>query len=168
MDEKHMMTLRVSDEIYNQLNVKAAKEKLTVSDLVRRYIEKGLSVDGYKSEIEFLSEIMKTELGTVIEPQINRIVKLIMKLGKINGAGYFLLLANLINTSAALNVDDLSETVQRCNRLALGYMSQNDSDVGRYLENNQQLMKEALKIKNEYGFDIDDIFGSDDKDSDDD
>lgn len=156
------LVIRVPDELKEQLEVKATAEHITMSDLVRRYIDKGLNLEGYKSEIDFLSEIMQTVLSGVLEPQIERIIKLIIKLGKINGAGYFLQLANNLNSKGKSDLEDISETVNRCNRLAIKYMSQKDSDVERFLLNNLSLMKEAVNLKaNPYGFDFNAIGGSD-------
>lgn len=163
MEESIRLTIRLPAELKTQLELKAAKEHLTVSDLVRRYIDKGLNVEGYKSEIDYLSEIMKTVLSGVIEPQIERLVKLIIKLGKITGGGYYLQLANLLSSVNKSDVGDISETVNRCNRLAIKYMSQKDSDVERFLLNNMELLKEALRLKdNPYGFDFNAI-GEDDE-----
>lgn len=156
------LVIRVPDELKEQLEVKATAEHITMSDLVRRYIDKGLNLEGYKSEIDFLSEIMQTVLSGVLEPQIERIIKLIIKLGKINGAGYFLQLANNLNSKGKSDLEDISETVNRCNRLAIKYMSQKDSDVERFLLNNLSLMKEAVNLKaNPYGFEFNAIGGSD-------
>lgn len=156
------LVIRVPDELKEQLEVKATAEHITMSDLVRRYIDKGLNLEGYKSEIDFLSEIMQTVLSGVLEPQIERIIKLIIKLGKINGAGYFLQLANNLNSKGKSDLEDISETVNRCNRLAIKYMSQKDSDVERFLLNNTELLKEALRLKNDpYGFEFNAIGGSD-------
>ncbi len=156
------LVIRVPDELKEQLEVKATAEHITMSDLVRRYIDKGLNLEGYKSEIDFLSEIMQTVLSGVLEPQIERIIKLIIKLGKINGAGYFLQLANLLSEDNESDIGDISEIVNRCNRLAVKYMSQKDSDVERFLLNNTELLKEALRLKNDpYGFEFNAIGGSD-------
>ncbi len=156
------LVIRVPDELKEQLEVKASAEHITVSDLVRRYIDKGLNLEGYKSEIDFLSEIMQTVLSGVLDPQIERIIKLIIKLGKINGAGYFLQLANLLSEDNESDIGDISEIVNRCNRLAVKYMSQKDSDVERFLLNNTELLKEALRLKNDpYGFEFNAIGGSD-------
>ena len=64
------LVIRVPDELKEQLEVKASAEHITVSDLVRRYIDKGLNLEGYKSEIDFLSEIMQTVLSGVLDPHL--------------------------------------------------------------------------------------------------
>lgn len=154
MPESSPIRIRIPIETKKQLEAKASQENLTISDLVRRYIDKGLSIEGYKSEIDYLSDIIGTVLSGIIEPQIERLVKLTVKLGKINGAGYYLQLANLAETNKA-ELEELLETVSRCNKLAVRYMSQKDSDVERFLMNNRELVREALKLKvNPYGFDF--------------
>ena len=62
----------------------AAVRGISVSDIVREFVEKGLAVDGYKSDTDFIIEIIHKELKEVLEPQINRIVKMLMKIGKVS------------------------------------------------------------------------------------
>ncbi|WP_124099899.1 ribbon-helix-helix domain-containing protein [Ruminococcus sp. Marseille-P6503] len=162
MDKTQRYTVRVPADMAGRLEQKAAAEHITVSDLVRRYIDKGLNMEGYKTEIDFLTEIMQTVLSGILEPQVERIIKLIIKLGKITGGSYYLQLANLLNEDNKSDIGDISEIVNRCNRLAIKYMSQKDSDVERFLLNNTELLKEALRLKdNPYGFDFNAIGGSD-------
>lgn len=163
MDETQRFTIRVPQDMARRLEQKAAAENITVSDLIRRYIDKGLDLEGYKSEIDMLSGIMETVLNGVLEPQIERLVKLIIKLGKINGAGYFLQLAYVISSRGENSLEEIAETVDRCNKLAIKFMSQKDSNIDKFLLNNAALLKEAIHItgSDPYGFDINMLGGTD-------
>lgn len=75
-------------EVLKTLDRLAAKEHTTTSELVRRFVEKGLAVEGHKEEVEFIAGIIRQELlvvyhiediKAVVEQQANRIVKMHMK-----------------------------------------------------------------------------------------
>lgn len=75
-------------EVLKTLDRLAAKEHTTTSELVRRFVEKGLAVDGHKEVVEFIAGIIRQELlvvyhiediKAVVEQQANRIVKMHMK-----------------------------------------------------------------------------------------
>ena len=95
-----------------------------------------------------ISEITEQSLKNVLLPQVERLVKLMMKLGKINGAGYYMQLANLVNSKDRKSIDTLLELVQNCNKLAIEYMSQKDSNVDTFLLNNKELADKAIRLKN--------------------
>ena len=77
----------------------AAKGHISRNEQIRRYIEKGLDVEGYSQNIDFIAGIIRQELlavyhiediKAVVEQQANRIAKMHMKSGKIDAAAFFL------------------------------------------------------------------------------
>lgn len=140
--------LRLSQETKDRLREEAIKQHLSVSELIRQYIEKGLSIDGYKDSMSMISELTEQSLKNVLLPQIERMVKLMMKLGKINGAGYYIQLANLVNAKDRQGVETMLELVQNCNKLAINYMSQQDSNVDTFLLKNKEIVDKAIRLKN--------------------
>lgn len=147
-DSSIRLVVRVSAETKDRLKDEAKKKNTTPSDLVRQYIEKGLSVDGYKDSMSMISELTEQSLKNVLLPQIERMVKLMMKLGKINGAGYYMQLANLVNAKDRQGVETMLELVQNCNKLAINYMSQQDSNVDTFLLKNKEIVDKAIRLKN--------------------
>lgn len=146
--ENDVVRVRLSEDLKIKLLNQAKQERISSSQLIRQYIEKGLSVDGYKNSMDMISEITEQALKNVLLPQIERLVKLIIKLGKINGAGYYLQLSNLVNAKDRKGVETLIEIVQNCNKLAIEYMSQKDSNVDTFLLNHKELADKALRLKN--------------------
>lgn len=150
------INVRLSEETKSELEAQARKKKVSTSEVIRDFIYKGLEVDGYKNELDFITETINTAVKTALSPQIERLVKILMKIGKINGAGYFTQLANLMNASDKTNLTTLEETIQICNRLAIDYMNLRDVNVEKYLMDHEGLFRKALKLK------IDDFYSTDD------
>lgn len=156
-ENSFVLCVRIPNGVKNLLDQEAARQNTTVSELARQYIDTGLSVEGFKTNIDMITDILEQSTKNALEPQINRLVKLLMKVGKINGAGYFLQLANMINANDRTSILTTTETVRDCNRLALDYMNQKDSDVERFLSNNEELVEKALRLKITEYLDFDDI-----------
>lgn len=145
--------LRLPPDLKDRLNSEAKKKNISFSELCRQYLDKGLSVDGYKNDMDMISDITEQALKNVLTPNIERIVKLIIKLGKITGAGYYLQLANILNAKDRTGIETTMDIVHNTNRLAIEYMHQKDSNVDTFLLNNKELANNALKIKNpSYGY----------------
>lgn len=142
-----LLVVRLPEEAKKALSAQANEENISMSELARQYIQKGLDADVYRAQINQIVECTETAVRQAIAPQIERLVKLLMKIGKINGSGYYLQLANILNDKDREDISTTSEIVGNCNRLALKYMSQKDSDVEAFLLNNGELVKSALHIK---------------------
>ena len=88
MPEKSLKrSINFSPETLKALDTLAAKNSTTTSELVRQYVEKGLSIEGYSQDIDFIARIVRQELmavyhlediKAVVEQQTNRIAKMHM------------------------------------------------------------------------------------------
>ena len=105
-DDRIITSIYLTKEMCIQVDKIAAKEHVSRNEQIRRYIEKGLNIDGYTQNIDFISSIIRQELlaiyhiediKAVVEQQTNRIAKMHMKTGKVDAAAFFLLLKVLIN-----------------------------------------------------------------------
>jgi len=75
------MSFAVSEKMKAELDVIAAKRHITVSELIRDYIDKGMNVDKTASDIDFIRKQIREELDIMLKPQINRLAKLLMRIG---------------------------------------------------------------------------------------
>lgn len=144
--DKHKRSIRFKTESIESMKKLAAIRKVTVSDIVREYVEKGLSVDSYKDDIDFITEIIHKELKEVLEPQINRIVKMLMKIGKVSAGTMYtnLSLLQLINDE---NQEAYYEMLTNSLRLGVEYMKKKDFEVDTYLGNTEDVIKDGDRVK---------------------
>jgi hypothetical protein len=75
------MSFAVSEKMKSELDTIAAKRHITVSELIRDYIDKGTNVDKTASDIDFIRKQIREELDIMLKPQINRLAKLLMRIG---------------------------------------------------------------------------------------
>ena len=75
------MSFAISEKMKAKLDVVAAKQHITTSELIRGYIDKGMNVDKTASDIDFIRKQIREELEIMIKPQVNRLAKLHMRVG---------------------------------------------------------------------------------------
>ncbi len=75
------MSFAITEKMKSELEVIAAKQHITVSELIRSYIDKGMNIEKTASDIDFIRKHIREELEIILKPQFNRIAKLLMRIG---------------------------------------------------------------------------------------
>lgn len=139
-------SIRFEADTIKEVQKLAAMRNVSVSDIVREYVKKGLTIDSYKEETELIAEIVRQELKDILEPQINRIVKMLMKIGKVS-AGTMYSNINLIQLISDQNEQTYFEMVSRVLKLGVDYMKKKDIEVDSYLSQIENVINDSQKIK---------------------
>ena len=126
----------------------AARNHTTTSELVRGYVEKGLAIEGSREDIDFIARIIRQELTAVYhvdeikaiaDHDTDRIAKMLMKIGKINGAAFFLLIKVLMNLANEVSEDDFDQMISGAVRLGVDYMQKKDFQINSFLQDAENL-----------------------------
>ena len=144
--EELKRSIRFKAKSIEDMKKLAAVRGISVSDIVREFVEKGLAVDGYKNDIDFITEIIHKELKEVLEPQINRIVKMLMKIGKVS-AGTMYSNLSLIQLISDEDQEAFYEMINRSLRLGVEYMKKKDVEVDQYLSQADEVGKDSRRVK---------------------
>ena len=148
-------SINFSTETLETLDKMAAKRQTTASELVRGYVEKGLSLDGNREDIDFIASIIRQELMAVYHVEdmkgicdhnTNRLAKMLMKIGKINGAIFFLLIKVLINLTNEGSEDDFEQMLSEAVKLGVDYMQKKDFQINSFLQDTGHLRDLAEKL----------------------
>ena len=148
-------SINFSTETLETLDKLAAKRQTTASELVRGYVEKGLSLDGNREDIDFIASIIRQELMAVYHVEdmkgicdhnTNRLAKMLMKIGKINGAIFFLLIKVLINLTNEGSEDDFEHMLSEAVKLGVDYMQKKDFQINSFLQDTGHLRDLAEKL----------------------
>ncbi len=156
MPEKSLKrSINFSPETLKTLDTLAAKNSTTTSELVRQYVEKGLSIEGYSQDIDFIARIVRQELmavyhlediKAVVEQQTNRIAKMHMKSGKIDAAAFFLLIKVLMNIAHEGSEDQFDQMLNEAVTLGVDYMQKKDFQINSFLQDTDNLRRLADKL----------------------
>lgn len=148
-------SINFSTETLETLDKLAAKRQTTASELVRGYVEKGLSLDANREDIDFIASIIRQELMAVYHVEdmkgicdhnTNRLAKMLMKIGKINGAIFFLLIKVLINLTNEGSEDDFEQMLSEAVKLGVDYMQKKDFQINSFLQDTGHLRDLAEKL----------------------
>lgn len=121
----------------------AAQRHTTTSELVREYVDQGLSVEGYRQEVDFIAQIVRQEIQSVlclgdiekvVQKNADRIAKMHMKTGKLDAAAFFLLIKVLMNLSSEGSEIAFEEMLSDAVGLGVDYMQKKDFQINRFLE----------------------------------
>lgn len=138
-------------DMLEQIEKVAAKRNVFASDVIRDYVNKGLSVTGYEDNIEFISGIIRQVVSAEIGKQANRLAAMLFKVGIITSGNYFLavkMLSDVINPSMQEDFKDINSNARR---LGIDYMKQSGVGVVEFLEDDEAVAAAVRKLKTDYG-----------------
>ena len=105
-NDRIITSVYLTKEMCEQVDRMTARGHISRNEQIRRYIEKGLDVEGYRQDIDFIAGIIRQELQAVyqiedikavVEQQANRIAKMHMKSGKMDAAAFFFFVYVMLN-----------------------------------------------------------------------
>lgn len=147
-EERTSTSFRLSKKLLEKLEVMAKQENITISDLIRIYVTKGINEEIFCNNLDETIRVLSEVIDSKLEPFTNRIISLIQKNGKIQAATYFLLINRLGKDESIKG--DIYDIIEDCNKLAIGYIKQPNSDVAKYFSDVPELVEKALSIGNTY------------------
>lgn len=105
------ISVRIDKETYNRL-CKMCKENESISKLVRDYIDIGLGIKTTSDDIEKISEIIKSQIESVCEQPIERLIKVVIKNIRSSEASKNVLYS-LLKEFSQQNTDEIIENAER-------------------------------------------------------
>ncbi len=147
-DEIVQITVKVTKEKAGILKTLSAKKHIAMSELVRRFIDKGLNVESYKEDVYFFTGIVRAELTSiynineikqVLDTQTNRLAKMFMKIGKISSGQLFLLINMLLEIIDDSDEDKFDNLLNKSIRNGIDYMQKKDYIVNDFLQDTDNL-----------------------------
>ncbi|MEG1461065.1 MAG: hypothetical protein RSC51_06750 [Oscillospiraceae bacterium] len=156
MPEKSVKrSINFAPDTLKTLDTLAAKNHTTTSELVRQFVEKGLSVDGYTQDVDFIAGILRQELmavyhiediKNVMEQQTNRLAKMLMKMGKMSSAEFYLMIKVLMNVAHDGTEDQFDQMLNEAITLGVDYMQKKDFQINSFLQDTDNLRRLAEKL----------------------
>ena len=142
--QKRSVTFSV--DTLEQLDKLAIRKRTTTAELVRGFVEKGLSVDGYKEDIDLIATVVRQEVKGQLDTQIDRLAKMLMKTGKISAGLYYLVLKLLLRQFGATKSQSLKELATETRKMGVKYMQLRDYQINDYLEDDDTIFSEIDKL----------------------
>ena len=153
--ETQKRSVNFTKDTLKALEKLASREHTTASELVRRFAEEGLKVEGHKEDVDFIAGIIRQEITAVYHLEdikaisghdTDRLAKMLMKTGKINAAMFFLLVKVLMTLSGGNDMQGFEHMVSEAVGLGVSYMQKKDFQINSFLYDTENLMRMADRI----------------------
>lgn len=84
--QNYRRSVYLDEETYQEIDALAAKRHIKPAALMRELITKGLSIEKSKEDIDFIRQQLREELEQQLDPYLNRIIRLQVKMGTMSVA----------------------------------------------------------------------------------
>jgi hypothetical protein len=141
MAKSPIVSFAVSEKMKSEMDTIAAKRHIPVSELIRDYIDKGMNIDKTASDIDFIRKQIREELDIMLKPQINRLAKLLMRIGMMT-ISFCYFTSKIVHLFVPFT-DRVSyeELMRECKHNAAAYLNMRDASLDaafrEFDENNQ-------------------------------
>jgi len=127
-------------ETLRQLDIVATKQGIATSELIRRFIDQGMTVEKSKDDIDFVRRQIREEIEMAFEKRMERMIKLQVKIGIMSyTSAYFnaLIGGTLAKTAQAKgfnsNYHKMLEDAKKAGAAAMGARSEAVDELFRQM-----------------------------------
>lgn len=123
------ITVKLPKKQYEALKKYAASKHLSMADIVRAFVQKGMSIEAYTQEIDFITGIIRQEISIAINGLSNRLARLASKDLIMSAAAYYstiAIIADLIDTN---RYTTFREIERKARQLAVEYTKMKLTDA---------------------------------------
>ncbi len=137
-------SVHLPDEVYENICALAREKHTTPAAIMRSLITKGITVGFIEDSEGLIRRIIHEEMITVLDHEIDRLIKLMAKCTKVAAASLFLLILLLINDYAGeMSITDL---LANAFKQAAKYMRMKDKTHDEYVAEAREFISGAKSI----------------------
>lgn len=144
------ITVKIAPSTYKSLQKLAAKSNQNMSDVVRKFIDKGMTIDGYKDDINLITDLIRQTVHFEMGITANRLEKMMFKMGIISASNYFLAVRMLADVISPSMQEDFKDINTNARKLGLEYMSMNYPAFRSLMENEEEVTEMADSIRRSF------------------
>lgn len=139
--------MKLPNKQYEALKKYAASKHLSMADIVRAFIQKGMSIESYTQEIDFITAIIRQEINIAIGGLSNRLAGLASKDLIMSAAAYYstiAIIADLIDTN---RYTTFREIEKKARRLAVEYTKMKLTDAEQLFLSGDDFEQNLVKLQ---------------------
>ncbi|WP_081394356.1 hypothetical protein [Paenibacillus odorifer] len=140
------ITVKLPKKQYDALKKYAASKHLSMADIVRAFIQKGMSIESYTQEIDFITTIIRQEINIAIGGLSNRLAGLASKDLIMSAAAYYstiAIIADLIDTN---RYTTFREIEKKARQLAVEYTKMKLTDAEQLFLSGEAFEQNLAKL----------------------
>ena len=122
----------------------SAKRQITPSELIREYINKGLSVDATLADMDNIRSHIRAELESYLKPQVERIIKCVIKGGIASSAGYYLNAKAISRLVPSHLQSEYESALMESKKLGVAHMQVRDRKVDEFMRESEDKLNAKI------------------------
>lgn len=124
MNKNHHFSVTFDDELYKQVKLLADKNGMSISEAVRTLVSQSLDGELNRSNLDYISKIIRTQLRDVMQPSIERLAALSAKTCVQAGTAAYLSAEAIAKFVPDTLQEDILDTYERSRKKAVAYTQQ--------------------------------------------
>lgn len=128
-ESTQQITVKLPKSQYLALKKYAASKHLTMADIVRAFIQKGMDIEAYTQEIDFITSIIRQEIQIAINGLSNRLAGLASKDLIMSAAAYYSTIAIIADLIYTHRYTTFREIERKARQLAVEFTKMKLSDA---------------------------------------
>lgn len=130
--------LRVSFETKQLISQLATQRGLTMSEVMRDLLEKGLVAAGAKVDEDMLSSTIREVVEDTIKPSVERLAAISAKATQISSAAFFMSIFEASRGASEVEQAAIAEAAESARSLGIQYLKLKDRDIDKFISNGAQ------------------------------
>lgn len=148
-------SITLHNNMLEQIEKLAYQNNINTSEQIRRFINEGLKIKGYRQDIDMIADIIRSEFNSiyrledikqVLDSQANRLEKMISKIGKINCGQLFLLISMFLEIVEEDSHEKFDNILKKSMYNGIDYMQKQDYQINDFLRDIEQLKNISNKL----------------------
>jgi len=138
------LTVKVTPQQQNDLQKLAASQHISLAQLLRNFIDKGMAVDGYAEGIDFIRHHIREEIANQLNPRMERLIKLQVKSGIVSAAAYFLNAEMLAEFIPVSRQRELQDALLESKKKGVVYFRLTDQELEEFAANENRIINKFI------------------------
>ena len=123
------ITVKIKQSEYDSLQKLAAKTHRPMAEIIRGFIKAGMDIERSKEDIDFIRKQIREELDIMLKPQINRLAKLLMRVGMMD-ISFCYFTSKLVHLFVPISDrTSYEELMAECKHNAAAYLNMRDASL---------------------------------------
>lgn len=142
--EQERLNLRVPKSMYESINAFSINKGISVSEASRKLISKALIMEKTKEDMDFIRSNIRAELENYLKPQVERIIKCVIKGGIASSAGYYLN-AKAISSFVPEHLQaEYESALMESKKLGVAHMQVRDRKVDEFMAESEEKLDKKI------------------------
>lgn len=146
-ESTQQITVKLPKSQYLALKKYAASKHLTMADIVRAFIQKGMDIEAYTQEIDFITSIIRQEIQIAIHGLSNRLAGLASKDLIMSAAAYYSTIAIISDLIDNHRYTTFREIERKARQLAVEFTKMKLSDAEKMFLSNTDFEQNLDRLR---------------------